>query len=109
MLLPGLPWLLLKAISQNKAFNQKRLKGGEKENIEGSRGGFAGNLHIHSIRLPGLVAHQEVIFGARGQTLSIRHDSMDRSSFYPGVLLAIRNIEKIEGYAFGLDRLIEFK
>jgi 4-hydroxy-tetrahydrodipicolinate reductase len=96
-------------IAKNRSFNTERLKSGEKENIEGSRGGFAGDLHIHSIRLPGLVAHQEVLFGARGQTLSIRHDSMDRASFYPGVILAVRNIEKIDGYAFGLDRLIEFK
>jgi len=96
-------------ILQSKTFNQKRLKSGESENIEGSRGGFSGSLHIHSVRLPGLVAHQNVIFGARGQTLSIRHDSMDRSSFYPGVIMAIRNIEKINGYAFGLDKLIKLK
>ena len=96
-------------ISENIAYNKKRLKDDETENIEGSRGGFAGDLHIHSVRLPGLVAHQNVIFGARGQTLSIRHDSTDRSSFYPGVIMAIRNIEKIQGYAFGLDRLIEFE
>jgi 4-hydroxy-tetrahydrodipicolinate reductase len=96
-------------ISENISYNKKRLKDGETENIGGSRGGFAGDLHIHSVRLPGLVAHQNVIFGARGQTLSIRHDSMNRSSFYPGVIMAVRNIEKIEGYAFGLDKLIEFK
>jgi 4-hydroxy-tetrahydrodipicolinate reductase len=96
-------------ISDTIAYNKDRLKDGETENIEGSRGGFAGDIHIHSVRLPGLVAHQNVIFGARGQTLSIRHDSMDRSSFYPGVLMAVRNIEKIKGYAFGLDQLIEFE
>jgi 4-hydroxy-tetrahydrodipicolinate reductase len=98
-----------RGISQNKAFSEKRLVSGEKENLEGSRGGFSGNLHIHSIRLPGLVAHQDVIFGTRGQTLSIRHDSMDRSSFYPGVIMAIRNIENLENYTFGLDKIIEFK
>lgn len=98
-----------RGISENKEFSKKRLKDGEKENIEGSRGGFAGNLHIHSIRLPGLVAHQDVKFGARGQTLSIRHDSMDRSSFYPGVIMAVRNIDSMNGYIFGLDKLIDFK
>ncbi len=97
-----------RGISDSIAYNKNRLKDSEIENIESSRGGFAGGLHIHSVRLPGLVAHQNVIFGARGQTLSIRHDSMDRSSFYPGVIMAVRNIDKIEGYAFGLDRLIEF-
>ena len=53
-----------------------------------------GNVHepIHSVRLPGLVAHQEVIFGGEGQTLTIRHDSIDRSSFMPGVLLAVRRV-----------------
>jgi 4-hydroxy-tetrahydrodipicolinate reductase len=96
-------------ISKNISYNRKRLKDGETENIEGSRGGFSGDIHIHSIRLPGLVAHQNVIFGARGQTLSIRHDSMDRSSFYPGVIMSVRNIHKIDGYAFGLDQLIKFE
>lgn len=96
-------------IAESMVFNSKRIKDGESENIEGSRGGFAGNIHIHSVRLPGLVAHQNVIFGTRGQTLSIRHDSMDRTSFYPGVIMAVRNIDRIKGYAFGLDCLIEFK
>jgi len=94
-------------ISENSKFNNSRLKDGETEKVEGSRGGFSGDIHIHSVRLPGLVAHQNVIFGTRGQTLSIRHDSTDRTSFYPGVIMAVRNIEKIEGYAYGLDKLIE--
>ena len=94
-------------ISKSRTFNNKRLKSGEKENIEGSRGGFSGGIHIHSVRLPGLIAHQNVIFGAKGQTLSLRHDSMDRSSFYPGVIMAVRNIEKLSNYTFGLDKLID--
>jgi 4-hydroxy-tetrahydrodipicolinate reductase len=68
-----------------------------------------GNVHepIHSVRLPGLVAHQEVIFGGQGQTLSIRHDSMDRSSFMPGVLLAIRKVIDLpERFVVGLENLL---
>jgi 4-hydroxy-tetrahydrodipicolinate reductase len=68
-----------------------------------------GNVHepIHSIRLPGLVAHQEVIFGGEGQTLSLRHDSTDRRSFMPGVLLAVRRVHSLpERFTVGLERLI---
>jgi len=68
-----------------------------------------GNVHepIHSIRLPGLVAHQEVIFGGPGQTLTIRHDSIDRSSFMPGVLLAVRRVGELpERFTVGLEQLI---
>jgi 4-hydroxy-tetrahydrodipicolinate reductase len=68
-----------------------------------------GNVHepIHSIRLPGLVAHQEVIFGGPGQTLTIRHDSIDRSSFMPGVLLAVRRVGELpERFTVGLERLL---
>jgi 4-hydroxy-tetrahydrodipicolinate reductase len=68
-----------------------------------------GNVHepVHSVRLPGLVAHQEVIFGGPGQTLTIRHDSMDRSSFMPGVLLAIRRAADLpEPFTVGLEALL---
>src|SRR4051812_18067371 len=68
-----------------------------------------GNVHepIHSVRLPGLVAHQEVTFGGEGQTLSIRHDSIDRSSFMPGVLLAIRKVADLpERFVVGLEELL---
>jgi 4-hydroxy-tetrahydrodipicolinate reductase len=68
-----------------------------------------GNVHepIHSVRLPGLVAHQEVIFGAPGQTLTIRHDSLDRQSFMPGVLLAIRRVSTLErSPTIGLEHLL---
>lgn len=61
---------------------------------------------IHSVRLPGLVAHQEVIFGDVGQTLTIRHDSISRESFMPGVLLAIRKVKDISGVIFGLENLL---
>jgi 4-hydroxy-tetrahydrodipicolinate reductase len=62
---------------------------------------------IHSVRLPGLVAHQEVIFGALGQTLTIRHDSLDRKSFMPGVLLAVRRVVDLQGLVVGLDALLD--
>jgi 4-hydroxy-tetrahydrodipicolinate reductase len=68
-----------------------------------------GNVHepIHSVRLPGLVAHQEVIFGGEGQTLSIRHDSTDRSSFMPGVLLAVRKVGDLpDPLTVGLEHLL---
>jgi 4-hydroxy-tetrahydrodipicolinate reductase len=68
-----------------------------------------GNVHepIHSIRLPGLVAHQEVLFGGEGQTLSIRHDSIDRRSFMPGVLLAVRRVRDLpDRFTVGLEKLL---
>jgi len=68
-----------------------------------------GNVHepIHSVRLPGLVAHQEVIFGGEGQTLSIRHDSIDRVSFMPGVLLAVRKVGELpDRFTVGLEKLL---
>jgi 4-hydroxy-tetrahydrodipicolinate reductase len=68
-----------------------------------------GNVHqpIHSVRLPGLVAHQEVVFGGEGQTLAIRHDSMDRTSFMPGVLLAVRRVPELpERFVVGLENLL---
>jgi 4-hydroxy-tetrahydrodipicolinate reductase len=58
------------------------------------------------VRLPGLVAHQEVLFGGLGQTLSIRHDSMSRESFMPGVLLALRRVSGIQGLVYGLEHLL---
>ncbi|HEY8083935.1 MAG TPA: dihydrodipicolinate reductase C-terminal domain-containing protein [Solirubrobacterales bacterium] len=68
-----------------------------------------GNVHkpIHSVRLPGLVAHQEVVFGGEGQTLSLRHDSIDRSSFMPGVLLAVRRVGQLpDPFTVGLEKLL---
>ena len=71
-----------------------------------SRGLPQGRVHIHSVRLPGLVAHQEVILGALGQTLTIRHDSLSRESFMPGVLLAIRRIRGLSGLTREIDGLL---
>jgi 4-hydroxy-tetrahydrodipicolinate reductase len=71
-----------------------------------ARGELHHGVRIHSVRLPGLVAHQEVLFGGAGQLLTIRHDSMDRTSFMPGVLLAIRRASNIRGLIYGLDKLL---
>lgn len=78
----------------------------EKQVLPGSRGAESGGVAIHSVRLPGLVAHQEVIFGGLGQTLSIRHDSTGRDSFMPGVLLAVRAVMNEERLIVGLDSLL---
>ncbi|MCX7911597.1 MAG: 4-hydroxy-tetrahydrodipicolinate reductase [Dehalococcoidales bacterium] len=71
-----------------------------------SRGQAVEGISIHSVRLPGLMAHQEVIFGAAGQTLSIRHDTITRECYMPGVVLAIRTVVKQQGFIYGLDRLL---
>ena len=79
----------------------------EQETIDGVRGGrLTGNVRIHSVRLPGLVAHQEVIFGGLGQTLTIRHDTINRDSFMPGILLAVRKVMDLKEIAYGLDKLL---
>ncbi|MNY13368.1 4-hydroxy-tetrahydrodipicolinate reductase [compost metagenome] len=78
----------------------------ETEKVKGARGGDFGGIHIHSVRLPGLVAHQEVIFGGVGQTLTIRHDSLSRESFMPGVSLAIRKAPEFKGLVYGLEHLL---
>jgi 4-hydroxy-tetrahydrodipicolinate reductase len=72
-----------------------------------ARGTAVDGVRVHSVRLPGLLAHQEVIFGAQGQTLSIRHDSTDRSAFVPGVLIAIEAVVGRPGLTVGLDALLE--
>jgi 4-hydroxy-tetrahydrodipicolinate reductase len=73
----------------------------------GARGSVADGVHVHSVRLAGLVAHQEVLFGGHGETLTIRHDSLDRASFMPGVLVAVRGIATLPpGLTVGLDSLL---
>jgi len=75
--------------------------------LEGARGAKVGDVPVHSVRLRGLVAHQEVLLGDQGETLSIRHDSIDRSGFMPGVLLAVREVVKTPGLTFGLEHLMD--
>lgn len=75
--------------------------------LAGARGAEGPDgIHVHSVRLPGLVAHEEVIFGAQGQSLSLRHDSYDRRSFMPGVLLAVRSVADRPGLTVGLEALL---
>ena len=75
--------------------------------LPGARGAKVGDVPVHSVRLRGLVAHQEVLLGDQGETLSIRHDSIDRSGFMPGVLLAVREVVKTPGLTFGLEHLMD--
>ena len=75
--------------------------------LPGARGAVVDGIHVHSVRLAGLVAHQEVLFGGTGETLTIRHDSLDRASFMPGVLLAVRGIGSLPpGLTLGLEGLL---
>jgi 4-hydroxy-tetrahydrodipicolinate reductase len=76
------------------------------ESVAGARGGEVDGVRVHSVRLPGLVAHQEVIFGGQGEVLTLRHDSLDRSSFMPGVLLAVREVAARPGLTVGLEPLL---
>ena len=78
----------------------------ERETVAGARGAELAGVTLHSVRLPGLVAHQEVIFGGTGETLKLRHDSMSRESFMPGVLRAIRAAPTLDHLVIGLDRLL---
>lgn len=78
----------------------------ELELVNGARGGEYEGVRIHSVRLPGLVAHQEVILGLPGETLRIRHDSTDRRCFMPGVLLGIRRVHGWQGLVYGLERVL---
>ncbi len=71
-----------------------------------SRGQDVSGIPIHSVRMPGLMAHQEVIFGAAGQTLSIRHDTINRECYMPGVMLAVKAVVKQKGFTYGLDKLL---
>ncbi|GGK95623.1 4-hydroxy-tetrahydrodipicolinate reductase [Nocardia jinanensis] len=75
--------------------------------LDGARGAEVDGVRVHSVRLAGLVAHQEVLFGTQGETLTIRHDSIDRSSFAPGVLLGIRQIGQRPGLTVGLDPFLD--
>jgi 4-hydroxy-tetrahydrodipicolinate reductase len=73
----------------------------------GARGADVDGVHVHALRIAGLVAHQEIVFGAEGETLTIRHDSLDRVSFMPGVLLAVRNVMSRPGLTIGLEPLLD--
>lgn len=79
----------------------------EVETIEGSRGGTScSNIHIHSVRMPGYIASQEVIFGASGQVMTIRHDSMDRKCYMQGVLMAVKHVAEKNDFVYGLENIM---
>lgn len=88
-----------------KTFNAAVVE--ETEKLPGARGSLAAEgIRIHSVRLPGLIAHQEVIFGAPGQIYTLRHDTSDRSCYMPGVLLAIRKISQLKSLVYGLEKIL---
>jgi 4-hydroxy-tetrahydrodipicolinate reductase len=88
-----------------KTFNPSQVE--EHESLAGCRGGLRGSgLRLHSVRLPGLVAHQEVMFGSPGETYTLRHDTIDRSAYMPGVLLTVRKVRSLGGLVYGLERLL---
>jgi 4-hydroxy-tetrahydrodipicolinate reductase len=78
-----------------------------KEEMAGARGTDVDGVRVHAVRSAGLVAHQEVLFGTEGETLTIRHDSLDRVSFMPGVLLAVRGVRRRPGLTIGIDALLD--
>ncbi len=80
-----------------------------RELVTGARGGDVEGVRVHSVRLPGLVAHQEIIFGGEGELLTLRHDSLDRSSFMPGVLLCVRNVRNRPGLTVGLEPMLDLE
>lgn len=77
--------------------------------LPGARGADVDGIPVHSVRLAGLVAHQEILFGTEGETLTIRHDSLDRTSFVPGVLLAVRHIHERPGLTVGIEPLLNLQ
>lgn len=79
----------------------------EYEKVPGARGGDIDGIHVHSVRLPGMIAHQEVIFGGFGQTLTIRHDAYTRETYMPGVLLAIHKAYKLKSLVIGLENFLD--
>ena len=88
-----------------KTYNPQEVK--ETENLAGARGSICGdNIRLHSVRLPGLIAHQEIIFGAQGQIYTLRHDTSDRTCYMPGVLLSIRKITELKSLVYGLEKII---
>jgi 4-hydroxy-tetrahydrodipicolinate reductase len=88
-----------------KSFNVPLVK--ETEKMPGARGSVTGDgIRIHSVRLPGLIAHEEVIFGAPGEIYTLRHDTSDRASFMPGVLLSIRKVLPLKGLVYGLEKIL---
>jgi 4-hydroxy-tetrahydrodipicolinate reductase len=102
----GTALMTAQKIAEGRAQSPLSAPQGTIEKISGGRGAVTDEIHIHSVRLPGYVASQEVIFGGLGQTLSLRHDSLDRRSFMPGVVLAVRKVVGLKGLVVGLEHLL---
>lgn len=92
-----------------RSVNKEAMPDATTTSLDGARGALVGEVAVHSVRLRGLVAHQEVILGDLGETLTIRHDSIDRTGFMPGVLLGVRNVVKHPGLTFGLEHFMDLK
>jgi 4-hydroxy-tetrahydrodipicolinate reductase len=92
--------------SRGKPFHYSKTK---KETLSGTRGGEVDGVAIHSVRLPGFVASQEVVFGGQGQTLSFRHDTIGRDCYIPGIILAIKEVVRRQGLVYGLDTLLNLR
>ncbi len=75
--------------------------------LDGARGADVGGVHVHAVRLAGLIAHQEVLLGGDGEILTIRHDTMNRAAFAPGVLLGVRRVGELPGLTLGLEPLLD--
>ena len=99
----GTALALARAIAENKSFEHPDP---QKEPLAGTRGGNYNGVSIHSSRMPGRLAHHEVVFGALGQTLSLRHDSISRESFMPAVLLAVKEVAKHRRFEVGLEGIL---
>lgn len=91
-------------IAQNRTVPTQKVE--EKIMIPGARGGVCENINVHSVRLPGLVAHQQVLFGGIGETLTIKHDTINRQAFMPGVVLACNKVIALNRLVYGLETLL---
>ena len=99
----GTAMAIARAIAADKTFQRNVT---QKENLPGTRGGEHKGVSIHSVRLPGRSAHHEIVFGAAGQTLTLRHDTLGRDCYMPGVVMAIREVVNRKGLVVGLDKLL---
>jgi 4-hydroxy-tetrahydrodipicolinate reductase len=96
----------LKVAAEIAASRRETPRAPEAETVPGVRGGTSQGVRIHSIRVPGLLARMECLFGASGETLTLRHDTLTRESFMPGVLLAVRKVRGLNGLTYGLEHLL---
>ena len=99
----GFALALMRSLGENKQFIRNQP---EKENLANTRGGEYNGISVHSIRMPGKSAHHEVIFGAAGQTVTLRHDTLDRSCYMPGVVRCIRDVVANPGLVIGLEKVL---